>query len=88
MGHFFETLGKVLVYWHCELDHGKPIHLLRRSSQTRFILDKTLKVGCRPKSLNDLLVRARLPPETITPDDNSRRQESNKRCKKKNCRYC
>ena len=64
--------------------------LLGRSSQTRFILDKTLKVDYRsPKSLNDLLVWARLPPET-TPcqHDNPRRQESNKRCKKKNCRYC
>ena len=64
--------------------------LLGLLSQTRFILDKTLKVSYRrPKSLNDLLVRARLPPETRPcQHDNPRRQESNKRCKKKNCRYC
>ena len=61
--------------------------LLGRSITTRPIKEKTLTVGYRrPKSLRDLLVRAKLPTENGEKPCNPTSQPV--RCTRKNCRYC
>ena len=62
--------------------------LLGRSCTNRFIREKNLKVGYRrPKNLRDILVRARLPPESDEiPVDPMKPERPT--CDRKNCRYC
>ena len=62
--------------------------LLGRSCTTRFIREKNLKVRYRrPKNLRDILVRARLPPESDGISVDATRPERPP-CDRKNCRYC
>ena len=61
--------------------------LLGGSSTTCFIQDKTLNVGYRrPKSLKDLLVRAKLP-KSQEPTDKASPRTTNC-CTNPSCRYC
>ena len=61
--------------------------LLERSSTTRSLKEKTLKVGYRrPKSLKDLLIRAKLPQPRV--EHTSETHKAHARCCNRNCRYC
>ena len=68
--------------------------LLGRSSTTRFLQSKPLKVGYRrPKNLRDILTRAKLPkadPGTTDPVMTSGNELSppRKKCTNSKCRYC
>ena len=62
--------------------------LLGRSSTTRFLNSKTLKVGYRrPKNLSDILTKAKLP--TLNPEIPDQDVAPTKtKCENPNCRYC
>ena len=68
--------------------------LLSRSSTTRFLQSKTLKVGYRrPKNLRDILTRARLP--VLTTEENAQEKTNEtetppprSKCSNPRCRYC
>ena len=66
--------------------------LLGRSSTTRFLQSKTIKVGYRrPKNLRDLLTRARLPPLGDSSKNDTGQpcpMTKKKGCENPRCRYC
>ena len=65
--------------------------LLGRSSTTRFLQTKTVKVGYkRPKNLRDILTRARLPSPKPTEENDSTDPSMKKtiKCENPECRYC
>ena len=66
----------------------KTWDLLDRANSTRQIHERGITVGYRrPKSLRDILVKARLPAEK-SPNSGGGELKSEKSCKSKNCRYC